>query len=330
MTSEQESSERERARRLLPPPDHAEPAPGRMEARRRHLLNEVGGHGRSRAPGLVPGLRRRTVLGLGTVLAVTASAVVLGLGTSDAPDATPPATAASVQLLERAALAAAASSPAKVSAGQYVYIKTVGYTSVLSETAAGRMELLRQDEAMQQWTAVDGSERTLRRKGGEDQLLPERPGSGTLNSPTYNYLAALPDDPEALVRRIRDEAERNHGSGSDSTTGVDQQSFVTIGDLLRNGVTPPETAAALYRAAALIPGVDVVPDAVDAAGRRGVAVVRVHKGERIEWIFEKSTSRLLGERTVLVEDSSWGKSGTVVTSVALVESGVVDKAGVVP
>ncbi|MCX2922850.1 hypothetical protein [Streptomyces sp. NEAU-W12] len=95
-------------------------------------------------------------------------------------------------------------------------------------------------------------------------------------------------------------------------------------------MTPPETSAALYRAAVLIPGVDVVPEAVDAAGRHGVAVSRTHDGERTEWIFDRSTAQLLGERTVLVEDSAWGKAGTVVTSVALVDRGIVDEAGQTP
>ncbi|MGW8486909.1 hypothetical protein [Streptomyces sp. NPDC055886] len=69
---------------------------------------------------------------------------------------------------------------------------------------------------------------------------------------------------------------------------------------------------------------------MDAAGRHGVAVARTSGGERTEWIFDKSTARLLGERTVLVEDNAWGKAGTVVTSVALVDSGIVDEAGQMP
>jgi hypothetical protein len=73
--------------------------------------------------------------------------------------------------------------------------------------------------------------------------------------------------------------------------------------------------------------VDVVPDTVDAAGRHGVAVARAHDGERTEWIFDKSTAHLLGERTVLLEDNAWGRAGTVVTSVALISSGIVDEAG---
>ncbi|MET7759261.1 hypothetical protein ABZT27_31865 [Streptomyces sp. NPDC005389] len=56
----------------------------------------------------------------------------------------------------------------------------------------------------------------------------------------------------------------------------------------------------------------------------------MHDGERTEWIFDTSTARLLGERTVLVKDNAWGKAGTAVTSVALVSSGVVTEAGQTP
>ncbi|OKJ07101.1 hypothetical protein AMK20_27280 [Streptomyces sp. TSRI0261] len=326
---QRERAERGQANRTLPPPPYPEPTPGRVDARRAHFLSEVDRQARSRAFRPAVRARRRWGLALGTAVAAGASVVVLSLGSGApvTPSEVQPASAASVQLLERAALAAAATPHTKIRAGQYTYVKTVGHTSVLSETKAGEMELLREDEGMEQWTSVDGSEQTLQRKDDSDVLLPGTPGRGSLNSPTYEFLDALPTDPDALLKRISDDAEANHGAGSDSTTGPHQEAFVTIGDLLRDGAAPPDTAAALYRAAALIPGVDVVSDAVDAAGRHGVAVARTHDGERTEWIFDESTSRLLGERTVLVEDNAWGKAGTVVTSVALIDSGIVDEAG---
>ncbi|MFD5159175.1 CU044_5270 family protein [Streptomyces hawaiiensis] len=329
---QREQSEREQASRLLPPAPYPEPPPGRVEARREHFLGEIDRQARSRSPRLAPRSRGRWGLALGAAMATGAAVVVLTLnfGSPGAPPNVPPASAASVELLERAALAAATTPQTKVRAGQYSYLRTVGHTSVLSETKSGEMQLLRESEAMEQWTSVDGRERTLQRKGGNDNLLPGTPGRGSLNAPTYDFLAALPTDPDVLLKQIRDDAQENHGAGSDSTTGPDQEAFVTIGDLLRNGATPPDTTASLYRAAALIPGVDVVPDAVDAAGRKGIAVARTHDGERTEWIFDKSTARLLGERTVLVEDNAWGKAGTVVTSVAVVNSGIVDEAGQTP
>lgn len=326
---QRERYERKLAHQVLPPASFPEPDPGRLSARRRHFLDEVDLRTRAAAPRRAPRPRRRAVLVLGTAVAAGATVAVLGLGSGNtlAPQGRPPASAASVQLLERAALAAAVKPQAPPRAEQFVYVRTVGHTSVLSEGRVGRMELSREDQGMEQWTSVDGSKRTLQRKRGEDDLLLDAPGRGSLNSPTYAFLAALPTDPEALLKLIREDAEMNHGAGSDSTTGPDQEAFVMIGDLLRNTVTPPATAAALYRTAALIPGVVVVTDAVDAAGRRGVAVARVHDGERKEWIFDRSTARLVGERTVLLKDSAWGEAGTVVTSVALISSGVVDRAG---
>ncbi|MFI8199504.1 CU044_5270 family protein [Streptomyces sp. NPDC085942] len=323
---QQEQFEREQASRTLPPPPAPEPAPGRVEARRLHFLSEIDRQTRAGSfrQMLRPG--KRWSLALGTTVASVA-VLSLGSGSPAAPGKVPPASAASVQLLERAALVAAAAPQTKVRAGQYTYIKTVGHTSVLSEKKTGEMELLRQVEDMEQWTSVDGSAQTLQRKNGVDALLPGTSGQGTLNSPTYKLLDGLPTDPQALLNLIIDDAEENHGAGSDSTTGPHQEAFVTIGDLLRNGGTPPDLTSALYRAAALIPGVDIVPDAVDAVGRHGVAVARTLDGERSEWIFDENTMRLLGERTVLVEDNAWGKAGTVVTSVSITDSGIVDEAG---
>ncbi|MFD8013610.1 CU044_5270 family protein [Streptomyces sp. NPDC058955] len=326
------AEQREQAQEALPAPSIPELPTGRMEARRRHLLSEIDRQDRARSRRPAPRLRGWMVLMLGTAVAAGAAAVVVLGISSGTPGGVQvsPATAASVQLLERAALAANTMPQKEARAGQYVYVKTVGHTSALSENQNGQMDLLRESENLERWTSVDGSENTLQRKEGRDTLLPGSEGGGNLNSPTYRLLATLPTDSQALLRMIRDDAEKNHGAGSDSTTGPDQQTFVAIGDLLRSGATSPELTAALYRAAALIPGVEVAPDAVDAAGRRGVAVARTHAGERKEWILDENTSRLLGERTVLLADSAWGKAGTVVSSVAIVASGIVDDAGQTP
>ena len=121
------------------------------------------------------------------------------------------------------------------------------------------------------------------------------PNIGCLNDPTYRLLQTLPTNPHALLAMIY-RIERGHGPGPA------QEAFVTIGDLLRNTIAPPKVAAALYRAAALIPGVTLVPDATDAIGRHGVAVARigpgVDGGVREELIFSRATLQLIGERTV--------------------------------
>ena len=101
-------------------------------------------------------------------------------------------------------------------------------------------------------------------------------------------------------------------------------SFTTIGDLLGAAIAPPQVSAALYRAAALIAGVTVVPDAIDAIGRQGVAVAYTFRGVRTEWIFSKKTLSYLGARDVNVATgSSAGVS-------AVQRRAFVDRAGQIP
>jgi hypothetical protein len=78
------------------------------------------------------------------------------------------------------------------------------------------------------------------------------------------------------------------------------EAFITIGDLLGGSIAPPLVTAALYRAAALIPGVTMVADATDAIGRHGVGVAMTIEDVRYEWIFSSHTLRYLGERDIYV------------------------------
>ncbi|WP_308108567.1 CU044_5270 family protein [Streptomyces antimicrobicus] len=186
-------------------------------------------------------------------------------------------------------------------------------------------EASRTDESAERWVSVDGSAGTVTRTArGTTTEFPAGKDRASLNGPTYRFLESLPTDPDRLLELIYADTRRNHGPGSNSTTGPDQQAFVAIGDLLRTVETPPGLSAALYRAAARIPGVVLVPEATDAVGRPGVAVARAHNGERTEWIFDRQTLRLLGERTVLLKKSPWGPTGTPVTSVAILTRGITD------
>jgi hypothetical protein len=109
-----------------------------------------------------------------------------------------------------------------------------------------------------------------------------------VNDPTYRLLQGLPTDPRALLDLIYAQTK---GEGP----SPDAEAFTTIGDLMRETIVPPRTAAALYRAAALIPGVTVVGHATDAAGRAGVAVAWTVGQDRDEWIFNPGTGQFLGE-----------------------------------
>jgi len=111
------------------------------------------------------------------------------------------------------------------------------------------------------------------------------------------------------------EVERGHGPSPD------QEAFVTIGDLLRDKIAPPKVAAALYRAAALIPGVTLVRHATDAIGRHGVAVAQTADGIRTELIFSKKSLTLIGERTILA------KIGISTDATAIIRQAFVDHLG---
>jgi hypothetical protein len=141
------------------------------------------------------------------------------------------------------------------------------------------------------------------------------PYRGTVNDPSYRLLQSLPTDPHTLLNLIYKETA---GAGQSR----DQEAFTTIGDLLRESIAPPEVSAALFRAAALIPGVTVVPNAVDAAGRPGVAVSLTANGEKSEWIFDKQTSQMLGELDFV--------NGTLTGESAIIARAFVDHPGQVP
>ncbi|MFK0203634.1 CU044_5270 family protein [Streptomyces lavendulae] len=294
-----------------------------------HLMRETtSGTGPARARS-----RRRMPLFLaaGAATCAAALAIALGVSGSDEHHTSARPEPAAVRLLDRVAVAAQAVPAPTVRDGQFLYTRTKGHSTALSESEGGAMKASRTDESAERWVSVDGSAGTLTRtaRGEKSDPAPGR-NTATLNGPTYRFLESLPTDPARLLERIYADVRLDHGSDSGSTTGPDQEAFVAIGDLLRTVEAPPGVSAALYRAAARIPGVVLVPEATDAAGRPGVAVARVHNGERTEWIFDKQSLRLLGERTVTLKDSAWGKAGTPVTSVAIVGRGVTDAAGRTP
>ncbi|SHN47664.1 CU044_5270 family protein [Cryptosporangium aurantiacum] len=193
------------------------------------------------------------------------------------------------------------------------------------------------DDDSQYWESADGSkpgwnisaDKRGHRQGGPTAANPEP----NLESPTYKYLTTLPTDPDVLLARIRAAVAQTEGSKPDAVVDMDQAAFTIIGDLVRHGPLPPALGAALYRAAAQIPGVQLVPDAVDAAGRHGIGVVRrstalaalpseggtqsrLDPVYEMEWIFDAKTYSLLGTRT---------ESRAATISVAVIERAVVDR-----
>ncbi|MEV6997476.1 CU044_5270 family protein [Streptomyces sp. NPDC093982] len=236
------------------------------------------------------------------------------------------------QLLDQISLAAADVSHPTVKPGQYVYVESKAADTFVRTVGDKTSLASHQLHRRQVWMSADGTKGWLIDPAvndspeGETLSLPDEQGNereAYLNAPSYDYLAELTTDPDALLAKIYKETE---GMGN----SPDQQAFTTIGDLLGESYPPAELYSALFKAAEKIPGVVVVNDAVDAVGRHGVAVARLDEtsGQREEWIFDKKTHVFLGDRSVQVRkgtgENALIEPGTVMYTSAIINRAVVD------
>lgn len=191
------------------------------------------------------------------------------------------------------------------------------------------------------WIAPDGSGRLLvttgepRFLGPRDEATWKAAGSPELDRPgtsdesfgpgglSYTDFSEYSTDADELYDQIRNKAE-GYGPSTDA------EMLVLVGDLLRETMAPPDLRAALFRVAARIPGVELVGNVTDPAGRKGTAVARTSDDagflERNELVFDSETSELLAERQVLLESVGWidAKPGTVIGYAVYLSSGGVD------
>ncbi|KUN91204.1 hypothetical protein AQJ84_37075 [Streptomyces resistomycificus] len=261
----------------------------------------------------------RPALAAGAVAAV--SAVVVTFAVPSGPsERSRPAASEVAALWEDIALAAEHTDlPSGIRDDQFVYIKSKVGWSVQSDDQPARLEPIRGREV---WLSVDGSRDGMLQEGdaGSPSEPLEKETPGNPSNTNYRHLQTLPTDPARMFEWLNKVSE---GSSS-----KDEANFVLVGDLARESLMPPAQAAALYRAAAEISGVFVIDDAVDAAGRHGVAMARVDDGVRHELIFDRRTKDYLGEREVAVEDLPWGfRKGEVTGRTAILERTVVDRRG---
>jgi len=242
------------------------------------------------------------------------------------------------RLLDQVSLVAAHDDHPALKAGQYVYIESKTADTFV-KTVDGKSSLASHElHKRQVWYSPDGTKGWLIDPAvndspeGETLSLPDEQGNtpvAGLNNPSYDYLTKLPTDPDTLLGKIYKET-KGHGNSPD------QEAFTTIGDLLGESYPPPALTKALFKAAAKIPGVVTVNDAVDAVGRHGVAVARLDgkSGQREEWIFDKNTHVFLGTRTVQVSKAVGPekiiKPGTVLFTSAVTQRTIVNAIKQVP
>lgn len=136
-------------------------------------------------------------------------------------------------------------------------------------------------------------------------------GGGSDPRSTPEGVNALPRDPRALLNHIY---RVTLGAGN----SPDSEALVFITDTLNTGVATAPTRAALYRAAALIPGVTLTTHSATLDGTTGIAIGRTEPkyGIRQELVIDPDSGQLIGEREVATRDlpDGTGNAGDVLSS----------------
>ena len=196
----------------------------------------------------------------------------------------------------------------------------------------------------QTWLSVDGHQPGALRNTTCFPGLPARDnlptclakvpaGRGGPLRVTYAWARSLPTRPATLLRFLM---HHNNCTGPDvmgahHTPYTDAFSEIyTILHALY--VLPPRSGAALFRAAALIPGVTVLPQVTDAAGGQGVGVAMTGRDApggplmRYELIFDPQSYRFIGLQNVSLTNGPGQIAGHVNHAESLVATRVTQTA----
>ncbi|MFI5798759.1 CU044_5270 family protein [Streptomyces sp. NPDC051677] len=317
-----------------PPLPEKDLPPGRHRLLKEHLMTEI--RYEEQAPVRTPVGKRNPWLrpALTAAAVATVAAVTFTLLPSSGDSGSGPRVTTAAAVLEDAALAAGhATQYDKIRDDQFTYVESqVSYTRVKN----GKQTVV-PPHRRETWLSVDGSRDGLIRDAlnSRDTRWPgfQEKDHFYDSYPGYNHLKSLPTDPKAMYDWLRKSLPDSFGvvlAGVNAgLIEQDQGMLFSAGNLMQEGIMPSAQAAALFRAIARIPGVTVVEDAVDALGRHGVGIAREDAKQpfRMEWIFDRKTHQLLGQRTTLTRDFGGLKKGTVSTDSATVRRAVVDKAG---
>jgi hypothetical protein len=283
-------------------------------------------------------VRLRVMLGA-AIAGTTAVLVGGGFVVSQAIVAAPPTPNSSSyhlngsasQLLLTMAATVERQAPTEVRNDQWVYVKsTIGF-STFSDNQPAVTAPLHQREL---WTPVSGDTKIpamFRENGKQSEVMTPDQVDGDYLSTIGNYraVAALPTDPDELLKKFTETQRRNDPNLPVNI--INANTFIALGDVVGESIVPPKVMAAIFRAMAKIPGVTMVHDAVDANGRHGIGVAMVgEKSILTTRIFDKTTYAYLGQREILTKDTADGKAGTVLGRSAVITRAIVDHRGQAP
>ncbi|MFI8527275.1 CU044_5270 family protein [Promicromonospora sukumoe] len=290
---------------------------------------------------------RRVAL-VGGVAAALTGALVLGPTVGGSGGGEQPGLgidAAAAAVLQDAAAVEAKQEPWVPRPDQFIYTKYVATGYVMQEVDGKGVEVV-ETSHVESWSSVDGlhtglstgrtepSELTPDGRRNSQPLPPCAEGSESWCMNRQAYPADLPTDGnvDVMLQYLRDNAEpRPEPYPADWPAEIpDSGTFYRAQELLALGSLPPQARSAVFGAIAKVPGVTVTGDAVDAAGRPGVAVGFTYaQGTRDELIFDEGTNEFLGYRNLWTpEDLARGVPATnngASYEMALLKSGVVDR-----
>ncbi|MEU4158604.1 CU044_5270 family protein [Actinoplanes sp. NPDC026670] len=201
------------------------------------------------------------------------------------------------QVLDLAADTAAKAADVVPEPGQFLYTRTVGRDGrVLAE----------------RWYSIDGTRDGLgfNVQGGvvdrfafpgcRDGRYVSGPDQGGPCETDPAYRPDLPEDAEAMAGYLNLSTSHLDDDPAENKTNGIAKNMWTLGS---SRFLRPAQRAALFQAAARIPGIAVVDDAVDAAGRTGTGVTWTFGGYKAMWIFDPETHAFLGSDLDTVEQA---------------------------
>jgi hypothetical protein len=289
-----------------------EPAPAQLAAGRARLLAATttagsGGPRRKHRPARLRPTQRRLLLPASlTAVAAAALAVILAVTLTGGPATRHPTGTGITQsaslvakVLGTAARVVASESATEPSSGQWFY-----YRSVNKSTG-------QRTQTTEEWITFDGMKSAYYNTGASyydqkrhryvkhGQLIVDTetgapaiaPGTRALAAfddnitplTSYNALAALPENPSALLAAVDAElakawAGQKYFGVTGTATTKPQREFAWLGLLLWNAyaAAPPSALSAVYQAIATIPGVSIDEHVTDAAGRPAIGITDDH------------------------------------------------------
>jgi len=320
----------------VPLPDRAALAPGRAV-----LLAEAAR----------PSRRVRPAWRFGLALTAAAATVVAGFAVlgDDRPVELRPVSV--TRFLESAASAAEKKPDVRPSPHQWIYSKTFQ-----PSPAVVQGDLPDHLVHAEHWVRFDGLQSArYEPRGGKvelrivDEKWVKHNTDSEERTPAqwYDYYRTLPVDPAALLALMTERADAYMAERKAPFASADERDqwvFRRLAGFLDDGASlPGSMRATVYRAVALIPGVQIKKGTADALGRPGTSVIRTGGDVLLteEFIIGDTAYAYLGSRVVAGADQTVTapdgvaspptgntiKAGTVLGNEALEDSGVVDAPG---